>query len=248
MKQLKREDVAWLSAFIYIAYIYLGQIPHLKQATVFSTLFVSVLLVLEYALASTVILGIRRASIFFVISALIGYLMELLSIHTGYPFGSYTYTNALGPEIGPIPIFIPLLWSSLSFFSMEAFGPLWMPLSMLFLDLSFDPRFSGVLWIWSVPTQYYGDPISNFIGWFVTSAIISMAVALIIKFKGYGSLKAILFYLLFGLDSSISDIYHALYVPAAVASVLIIFLSAAFIIGNRSKRSSGSNADQAGAQ
>ncbi len=246
MKPMKREDIAWLSAFIYIAYIYLGQIPQLKQMDEFSTLFVSVLLLLVYAIASAAILGSGRSIVFFAVSALIGSLMELISIHTGYPFGSYSYTDALGPKLGPIPVFIPLLWSSLSFFSMEAFGPFWMPLAMVFLDLSFDPRFSGVLWIWSVPTQYYGDPISNFLGWFVTSAIISVVVVFLIKFKGFGSLRAILFYLLFGLNNSISDLYHALYVPAAIASVLIILLSATFMIKNNMNPDNQGKEEQAG--
>lgn len=225
MKALKREDLAWLAAFIYIAYLYIGQIPQFKHLSAFSTLFVSVFLVLVYAILSPVVLGLKKALAFFAISAVIGSVMELLSITTGYPFGSYVYTNALGPKIGPIPAFIPLLWSSLSFFSMEAFGPLLMPLAMVFLDLSFDPRFSGILWKWTVPTQYFGDPISNFVGWFVTSALISVVVAVYVKVKAQLSWKAIIFYLLFGIDSSISDLYHSLFVPAAIATALIVIIS-----------------------
>jgi uncharacterized membrane protein len=93
---------------------------------------------------------------------------------------------------------------------------------MTFLDLSFDPRFSGNLWIWISNTQYFGDPWSNFIGWLITSAVIVFFYTVIARRWETPNLRGIVFYFLFGLNSSISDAHTKLVTPALVSALVFV--------------------------
>jgi putative membrane protein len=116
--------------------------------------------------------SLKLASKFLVIAATISYLWEFIGVETGLPFGQYSYTNLLGPPIGLIPIFIPLLWCALGYFCLQA-SDYYVVASalMVSLDLPFDPVFSTSLhlWTWQSSTQYFGVPLSNFFGWFIAS-------------------------------------------------------------------------------
>ncbi|WP_081933751.1 carotenoid biosynthesis protein [Massilia sp. 9096] len=57
-----------------------------------------------------------RAAARFVLAALgIGWLAEQLGATRGWFFGSYDYTEVLGPRIGAVPAIIPLMWFALSY-------------------------------------------------------------------------------------------------------------------------------------
>lgn len=230
---MKRQDIAWYISFSYIAYLFIGQVPQFKNSLIFNTFLTSVLLIVLYGISSALILGSKRSLLFFISAAIIGSFFELLSIHTGIPFGKYVYTDELGTEIGGIPVFIPLLWASLGFFSYRAGGYFLMPFLMVALDLSFDPRYSGHLWIWISKTQYYGDPWTNFLGWFITSLVIIIVYQFMVKNNWQLDFKAVIFYTLFGIDNCISDIYDNLRVPAMISLVIFIaiflFLSMKYI-------------------
>src|SRR5260370_25682339 len=80
----------------------------------------------------TLIHGMKRypwkgIAIFIVITLIVSGIMENLSILTGFPFGHYYYTDALGPKITLVPILI--------FPSYIAFGYLAWVLSMVILCL-----------------------------------------------------------------------------------------------------------------
>jgi putative membrane protein len=193
-----------------------------------------------YTITSILLWGAKKSLYFFVIASILGSAMEILSLYTGIPFGKYIYTNELGPKLGLLPIFIPLLWASLSFYALKVGGKYVMPLLMVALDLSFDPRYSGRLWIWISKTQYYGDPLSNFFGWFLTAAVIYLIFIIIYKIEGNIDIYALIFYYLFGIYNCISDLYVKLYTPALISflvftSILIFLLYHMHSIEERSK-------------
>lgn len=218
--KIDRKALGWNISFVYIVYAYIGQIPQLKTNPVYSTISVSLFLIIVFAISSVVISGYKKSLILFLASAFIGSAMELLSLNTGIPFGSYHYTGALGPMLGPVPLFIPLLWASLSYYSLKAGGAYGMPFVMMFLDLSFDPRFSGNLWVWTSKTQYFGDPWTNFIGWFITSSLIVIVYSIVTRTKELPDSRGITFYLLFGINNCISDLYYHLFYPALISFVV----------------------------
>ena len=41
---------------------------------------------------------------------LLGWAVEYLGSHTGFPFGRYHYTNRLWPQLGHVPLLIPVAW------------------------------------------------------------------------------------------------------------------------------------------
>lgn len=229
LKSIKRKDVGWFISYAYLGYIFIGQLPALRESLFFSSTVTPIVLIPVYIASSILIIGSKRSIKFFLVAAIIGTAMEFLSLNTGFPFGRYYYTDQIGPFIGQIPVFVPLLWASLSFYSYAAGGKYGMPFLIVFTDLALDPRFSGHLWIWISTTQYFGDPITNFVGWFLTSAIIIIFYSIVEKKDLQISMFAIGFYLLFGISSCISDANASLVLPAII-SVMIFIASSIFLV------------------
>jgi putative membrane protein len=112
--------------------------------------------------------------------ALAGYLIEVAGVHSGIPFGRYSYTDVLYPLLLGTPVVMGAAWVILlaytrhimpSFLSgrlsSAALGAVW----MVGIDLVIDPLAAGPLgyWIWEHPHGYYGVPWTNFAGWWITS-------------------------------------------------------------------------------
>jgi uncharacterized membrane protein len=114
---------------------------------------------------------------------------ELLGTTYGIPFGPYAYTHLLGPKLfGHVPYLIPLSWFFMalpSFWLAHQVLRLPNPRSMvlrvllaslllLSWDLTLDPAMSFLtpFWVWGEPGYYYGMPLSNLVGWFVTGLVL----------------------------------------------------------------------------
>ncbi len=144
----------------------------------------------------------RRLLFFALWGTLIGGLSEVVGTLTGLPFGIYSYTDWLGPKLfGHVPFFIPPSWFAMSILSLDLAQRLTasrlrqvllVAFFMVLWDVSLDPAMSRAFPFWHYPgaeayahlnlpapilwlatTQYYGMPMSNWIGWFVVSAIIA---------------------------------------------------------------------------
>ena len=126
---------------------------------------------------------------------------ELLGTSLGIPFGAYSYTSLLGPMwFGLVPVLIPLSWF---YMAVPAYGlarrlsgggrggpgaSLWgggvvgrvLLGSFLLLawDLSLDPAMSEVTryWVWAEAGPYYGMPLMNLVGWYVTGLVLMGAL------------------------------------------------------------------------
>jgi uncharacterized membrane protein len=225
-----KKNVSWAIAYIYTLYVALSAIPPLKGNPAFSVPAASALLVLLYFFHSFTNLSLKTAGKFFVIAAVISYLWEFLGVETGIPFGSYYYTSALGPQIGPVPIAIPLIWCALGYFCMQASDHYIMASAlMVSLDLSFDPVFSSSLhlWNWTGQTQYFGVPLTNFLGWFIASLTFFAVFYYITKRQVKASKHAIAFYYLFGLDNVVGDFVAG---PVALGAASFIIFTVAVVI------------------
>lgn len=121
-------------------------------------------------------------------------LAHFISARTGIPFGSFFYTENMGPRIlGTLPIAIPFIWivgllSSRGvarlilrpWRKMRAYG-FWLigitALLIVILDLSLEPFASRTFryWIWTMPDKsldWFGAPWFSFIGWFLIAILI----------------------------------------------------------------------------
>lgn len=148
--------------------------------------------VVTQAATSVLILGATwgwaRTALTSLTILVLGWAVEYLGSHTGFPFGRYRYTNRLWPQLGHVPLLIPVAWlmmlpaawavgqavaggQRLLFIGASA-------LAFTVWDLFLDPQMvSWRLWQWEQPGGYYGIPWVNFLGWFGASAAITAIAA-----------------------------------------------------------------------
>lgn len=114
---------------------------------------------------------------------LAGLLVELLASTTGLPFGPYSYSNALQPQLAGVPLAMFCAWVILIAYVKGLFERLgwqgWLGVAagaawMTAIDLTIDPVATVALefWRWEEPGPYYAIPLSNFGGWFLVSALL----------------------------------------------------------------------------
>lgn len=113
----------------------------------------------------------------------LGFGMELLGSQTGFPFGHYTYLPT-EPNILGIPLMVPLGWwaMTLSATAVSRGRPWIAGALMVFWDFGLEPLMVAQnYWQWDSTwgNAYYGVPVVNFLGWYLTATGLS---ALIIRF------------------------------------------------------------------
>ncbi len=136
--------------------------------------------------------------VFITLAFIISWGMETLSIKTGVPFGNYYYTNLLGAKAGVVPWGIMLAyfftgyisWTMSTIFFREhgtgiskkriIFIPLLASLIMIIWNISFEPVMSTIEgnWVWVNGGRFFGVPLTNFLGWYITSYLIFQIFAL----------------------------------------------------------------------
>jgi putative membrane protein len=160
----------------------------------------------------------------------LGLAAEMIGVRLGFPFGSYSYTNALKPMVLGVPLAIGFAWLILFAYikqMLQGFdlktpwfqfcGALW----MMGLDLVIDPLASGPLnyWIWENQGWFSGVPTVNFLGWFGVSLVMFFIFSKPwprSNFIGYIGLSIVLFFTLISLA-------HGIY-PALIAGVALILI------------------------
>lgn len=127
--------------------------------------------------------------------AVFTWVVEWIGSATGLIFGQYAYTQAMQPQLGGVPIIIPLAWAMMLFPSWAVvqailepyrqrvgrmYGLIFAALSGLAFtawDLYLDPQMVGRgLWRWDEPGAYFGIPLSNFVGWWLVSSLLTLIV------------------------------------------------------------------------
>ncbi|MGZ7209938.1 MAG: carotenoid biosynthesis protein [Methanobacterium sp.] len=141
----------------------------------------------------------KNLVIFFLITWVVSFSLENLSIHTGFPFGFYNYSPTLG--LLTVPFIIILAYFAIGYLSWTIshiltgqyakklegkqifIVPFIAAFIMVMWDLTVDPIMSTLqgLWIWTYPGAYFGVPISNFFGWFLVVYIFFQIFALYIS-------------------------------------------------------------------
>lgn len=149
---------------------------------------VPVAVMLQAAAVLSVLLsgwGVRRTLRAAAVVVALGWLVEFIGHTTGAPFGSYNYTDLLQPQLGGVPLIIPLAW-------MMLLPPAWAvaqvvvgirsrwlfivfsALAFTVWDLFLDPQMvAWNFWVWEQPGGYFGIPWVNFGGWLLASGIMT---------------------------------------------------------------------------
>lgn len=146
-----------------------------------------------------------RASLLLVAGTLISLGAELLGTSTGLPFGPYSYTSLLGWRVaGLVPFPIPLSWFYMLYASLAMLGRLlparddgwskvrWAALAGLVLtawDVAMDPAMSFATphWIWHTRGFFYGMPLLNWFGWWLTGSVVARAMLAIMPPGAFAS-------------------------------------------------------------
>ena len=131
-------------------------------------------------------LGGRKTLLLLALTFGVSLLFESVGVATGCVYGPYHYTDKLGPMfLGLVPYLIPVAWFMMtypSFIIAHRLVPtlknvwawrLWLAavgaLVMTTWDLAMDPMMSaGEHWIWEVEGAYFGIPLQNYWGWWLT--------------------------------------------------------------------------------
>ncbi|MFP4330596.1 MAG: carotenoid biosynthesis protein [Alkalispirochaetaceae bacterium] len=115
----------------------------------------------------------------------LGWLAEFVGSRTGFPFGDYEYTDVLKPQIGRVPVIIPLAWLMMmpSAWTVAALitggenrliTALVAGAAFTAWDFFLDPQMvNWNFWQWNRKGGYFGIPWVNFLGWFLVSSAIS---------------------------------------------------------------------------
>jgi putative membrane protein len=158
-----------------------------------SATWVSALFIVSLALPSFYYLiewiGLERGVLIIIIMGIFPILIEAVGITTGFPYGDFYYTDTMGLKIfGLVPwsvafAFAPLVlgcFAMITRFSQDV--RIVIPLTAAFLvavDLVLDPAAVVLnIWVWVEPGPYYGIPITNYTGWFLTALVASSMIHL----------------------------------------------------------------------
>lgn len=188
----------WRTAWIRWALIALILVTNLAPVTQPALSFLVFLLPITFAaLHSAITFGARNTVVIFAIIMVVAFGSEFLGVHTGFPFGAYHY-NADGINgiiWGGVPPLVTFSYVSMAYtcyimariilgITGRTNGGMLVGLSavsamlMASWDLAFDPSMSTVkgLWIWEDGGAYFGVPIQNFVGWFLTTFVFFLVV------------------------------------------------------------------------
>ncbi|MER7277391.1 carotenoid biosynthesis protein [Dactylosporangium sp. NPDC000244] len=127
--------------------------------------------------------GPRTAGALVLVTTGGGFLVEAIGRSTGYPFGDYDYTGALGPRLLGVPLVIPLAWTWMAWPAWVAAGRLTARtgariavagVGLAAWDLFLDPQMVRQrYWLWHTDSPALpgvaGIPLTNYLGWLVVA-------------------------------------------------------------------------------
>lgn len=147
-------------------------------------------LLIQFAAVVTILnqtLNWRTIRIIFVLVAVSTWAIEFIGSSTGFPFGAYDYTALLQPQIGHVPLLVPLAWFMMlpCAWAIARVLNLKHPVSVALMssiaitawDLFLDPQMvHWGFWVWDRPGEYFGIPWSNYAGWLLTGFLVTLLV------------------------------------------------------------------------
>jgi putative membrane protein len=149
----------------------------------------------------SIVYRVRGMLVFTIFCMGVGGMSESLSLRTGFPFGHYVFTGLMGPKVLQVPLLLVLAYLGIGYCSWvlavlilghrdeRVTGarvvalPLLAGLIMVAWDVSMDSIWATLdrAWIWRDGGIYFGVPISNFAGWYLTAFLFYLAFAMYLR-------------------------------------------------------------------
>lgn len=144
--------------------------------------------------------GVGTTIKLFLLSSIIGTVMEISGVLYGFPFGKYTYTSVMRFKIaGLVPLSIPIYWFVITYVSMHVTNRItrvrYMEniLTAIILsiidglcavswDLIMDPVMVNIVnaWVWESKNGLFGVPFSNYVGWVFVASLMTFGYRIIV--------------------------------------------------------------------
>ena len=134
-------------------------------------------------------IGWRRAVLLLALTFGVSLLFESVGVATGLVYGPYHYTAKLGYKfLGLVPLLIPAAWFMMMYpayvMACRLVPSVWKTwrwrlgvavlggFAMTAWDLAMDPLMvAGGHWVWDIKGAYFGVPLQNYWGWWLTTFI-----------------------------------------------------------------------------
>jgi putative membrane protein len=199
---MKARNLLWLLVALLAIESLIGEFYH--RTAPLTALHLTILLTFAFV-HGAMRYGLRGMIAFAVICLVVSNLIENLGVATGFPFGPYHYTDALGPKLGYVPLMIGPAYLGVGYLSWVLGGILvgdvnrqsdgWQTVAtpvigafiMVMWDFAMDPMASTVAqwWIWHSGGGYFGVPLQNFLGWYLT--VFAFMLIFAVYQRAYGS-------------------------------------------------------------
>lgn len=155
------------------------------------------ILVIIMIVHASLLYGWLGVTLFCGVSILVGLLLEASSVANGFPFGSFVHNS--GPQIWGVPLQAMLIYMCYGWYAwalariiclndptrLSGMARCATPIIAAFVlagfDFPIDPILSTVfgLWTFQYPGGQFGVPITNFVGWGLTGAIIFSIMSIV---------------------------------------------------------------------
>lgn len=199
-------------------------------------------LIMRLPLASGLLPLINKKSAFLIVLLTVyTYVIEIIGVSTGFPYGEFEYGVSLGPMFFDVPIALPLFFIPLVFnsyllsillFDFTDRRILRIPavvLIVILIDMILDPA-AVSLGLWSYSQGiYYGVPIQNYAGWILSATVATVLIDASFDFSELKSRVQDCEYFLddmvsFSLMWGLINLYYLSVIPAIITLVFVVSL------------------------
>lgn len=174
--------------------------------------------------------------------SLFAYIIEIIGVKTGLPYGSFRYGTGMGPLIFDVPLLLPLAWVPLLLGSWQialrltAYKASRILITIFLLvsvDLVLDPG-AVALGLWTYISdlvvvtrheQYYGVLWVNFVGWIMSAGVGAYIINVLTSIQ-VGRLLWWLFPMFTGIGFWIGvNAWHQNFIPMCIGFSLLLVLA-----------------------
>ncbi len=122
---------------------------------------------------------VRRIILLPISGSIVGFIFEFIGLNYSLPFGSYRYLAFEGFTLQGVPIPVIIAWGIYvytcylaSLYISPRYRILTASSLMVLLDMALDPvMVEGGVWLWEAGGEWFGVPLTNYLGWFIVSSL-----------------------------------------------------------------------------